>query len=207
MKTCKKCNVEKHLGEYYTAGTYKGIQQYRGVCAVCMKATPKPEKYKEKIKAYKSTDEYKEKRKAWRSQPHVQAKARAYEKANAKQRNPVRRARAKERYREDIFFRLRILCRQRTREMLRANDWQKNNKFKDYIGCSLEDLTLHIEGLFAENMSREHLLSGAIHIDHIIPLSSAKTVDELYKLCHYTNLQPLWAIDNLKKSDKMPGEQ
>jgi hypothetical protein len=40
------------------------------------------------------------------------------------------------------------------------------------------------------------------HIDHIIPLSSAKTEDELKQLCHYTNLQPLWAADNIKKSNK-----
>jgi hypothetical protein len=41
------------------------------------------------------------------------------------------------------------------------------------------------------------------HIDHIVPLSSAKTEDEVYGLCHYTNLQPLWAKDNLQKSNKL----
>jgi hypothetical protein len=41
------------------------------------------------------------------------------------------------------------------------------------------------------------------HIDHVIPLSSAKTEEEVYKLCHYTNLQPLWAEDNLKKGSKI----
>ena len=41
------------------------------------------------------------------------------------------------------------------------------------------------------------------HIDHIVPLSNAKTEDDFYKLCHYTNLQPLWSLDNLKKSNKI----
>jgi hypothetical protein len=41
------------------------------------------------------------------------------------------------------------------------------------------------------------------HIDHIIPLASAKDEDEIYKLCHYTNLQPLWWFDNLSKGSKM----
>jgi len=41
------------------------------------------------------------------------------------------------------------------------------------------------------------------HIDHIIPLSSAKTDEEVFKLCHYKNLQPLWAFENLSKGDKI----
>jgi hypothetical protein len=45
---------------------------------------------------------------------------------------------------------------------------------------------------------------GKWHIDHIIPLSSGKTEDDIIKLCHYTNLQPLWAIDNMKKGSKTP---
>ena len=41
------------------------------------------------------------------------------------------------------------------------------------------------------------------HIDHIIPLSSAKDVDELYELWHYTNMRPLSAKENLKKGNKL----
>ncbi len=41
------------------------------------------------------------------------------------------------------------------------------------------------------------------HIDHIVPLSSAKTEEDVYKLCHYTNLQPLWSKDNMSKGSKL----
>jgi hypothetical protein len=44
---------------------------------------------------------------------------------------------------------------------------------------------------------------GQWHIDHIIPLASAKSEEELYKLCHFTNLQPMWAVDNIKKGSKI----
>jgi hypothetical protein len=45
---------------------------------------------------------------------------------------------------------------------------------------------------------------GGWHIDHIIPSSSAIDIESLIKLQHYTNLQPLWAIDNMKKGSKLP---
>ena len=44
---------------------------------------------------------------------------------------------------------------------------------------------------------------GTWHIDHMIPLISAKNIDELEALFHYKNLQPLWAVDNLKKGAKI----
>ena len=44
------------------------------------------------------------------------------------------------------------------------------------------------------------------HIDHIYPLNKAKSEEDIYRLNHYTNLQPLWWYDNLKKSDKLSEE-
>ena len=55
---------------------------------------------------------------------------------------------------------------------------------------------------FTEGMSLD-IMGRDIHIDHIIPLSSAKTEEEVYRLCHYTNLQPLWAEENLKKGNRI----
>jgi hypothetical protein len=72
----------------------------------------------------------------------------------------------------------------------------------EIVGCTPEFLKEHLEKQFTEGMSWD-LMGKHIHIDHIIPLSSAKTEEEIYNLCHYTNLQPLWAEDNLKKSNKI----
>jgi hypothetical protein len=58
-----------------------------------------------------------------------------------------------------------------------------------------------MENKFTEGMSWDN--QGKWHIDHIIPLSSANSEEEIYKLFHYTNLQPLWAKDNLSKHNKI----
>ena len=79
----------------------------------------------------------------------------------------------------------------------------KRNKTFHIVGCPPEYLKEHLETQFVDGMSWNNYGRYGWHIDHIIPLSSAKTEDELYKLCHYTNLQPLWAEDNLKKSNKI----
>jgi len=96
-----------------------------------------------------------------------------------------------------------LLCGMRSRlcNYLKMCGITKKNKTFDIVGCSPEFLKEHLETQFTDGMSWDN--RSEWHIDHIIPLSSAKTEDELYKLCHYENLQPLWAEDNLKKSNKI----
>ena len=78
----------------------------------------------------------------------------------------------------------------------------KSCKTMELTGCSLEDLTKHLESKFTEGMTWENY--GQWHIDHIRPCASFNLEDpeEQKKCFHWTNLQPLWAADNLKKSDK-----
>ena len=71
------------------------------------------------------------------------------------------------------------------------------------MGCSPQFLKEYLENQFTEGMSWDNHSQYGWHIDHIIPLSSANTEEEIYNLCHYTNLQPLWAEENLRKSDKI----
>ncbi len=89
----------------------------------------------------------------------------------------------------------------RLRVFLKLKNITKNNKTFEIIGCTPQELKQHIENKFTEGMKWE-LIGRYIHIDHIIPLCSANTEEEIYKLCHYTNLQPLWCDENYKKGSK-----
>lgn len=82
-------------------------------------------------------------------------------------------------------------------------DFYKNSKTKDFLGGDFQTVKLYIEKQFSEGMTWENHSIHGWHIDHIIPLSSAKTEEELKSLCHYTNLQPLWAKDNISKGAKL----
>ena len=78
----------------------------------------------------------------------------------------------------------------------------KNNKsWIKYVDYSVEELKIHLGNKFREGMSWDNY--GEWHLDHIIPISSANTEEEIIKLNHYTNFQPLWAIDNIKKGNKI----
>lgn len=105
----------------------------------------------------------------------------------------------RKRVKEDPLYCMLLRLRSRTGAIFRAKGWDKTNKTLDLLGCTTQTLKTHLEKQFSTGMSWEN--KGDWHIDHIIPLSSAKTEDELFKLCHYKNLQPLWAEDNLKKSN------
>ena len=105
------------------------------------------------------------------------------------------------RRKNDPLFKLASNLRIRLCEALQKTTWQKNTHFSEYIGCTQEELKIHIEKQFQPGMSWDN--QGEWHIDHIIPLSSAKTEKEMYKLCRYDNLQPLWAEDNWSKNDNV----
>jgi hypothetical protein len=71
------------------------------------------------------------------------------------------------------------------------------------LGCTFLELKEHIENKFTEGMSWELVMNGKIHLDHIIPISMCKDENELKKLCHFENLQPMWAEENIRKSNKI----
>ena len=85
--------------------------------------------------------------------------------------------------------------------ILKVRIYTKKSKTYEILGCSYEDFKIYIENHFKDGMTWEN--KGAWHIDHIIPTCTAKTEEDLIRLNHYTNLQPLWAEENLKKGSKL----
>ena len=80
---------------------------------------------------------------------------------------------------------------------IKRKGFKKNSKTLHILGCSFEDFKLYIESKFEYWMTWENrgLYNGELNhgwdIDHILPISSANNEDDIYKLNHYTNLQPL----------------
>lgn len=101
----------------------------------------------------------------------------------------------------DPLFKLKCNLRVRTCAAFKSKNWSKNSKTQKLLGSDYKTVFNHIESRFTIGMTWDNY--GKWHIDHIIPLSSAKTEEELIKLFHYTNTQPLWAEDNLKKGSKI----
>lgn len=109
----------------------------------------------------------------------------------------------KKRKKIDPEYKLWCNIRNRTSYYIKLENINKNSTTYELIGLTPNELKFYLESKFTEGMSWENYGLYGWHIDHIIPLSSAKTEDEIYKLCHYSNLQPLWAEDNLKKGNKI----
>ena len=107
--------------------------------------------------------------------------------------------RVQNRRKNDPLYKLRQLMYSRLRKKIK----NKSESMSDILGCTWEEFRIHIESQFKDGMTWDNHGQYGWHLDHIIPLSSAKTEEEIYKLNHYTNLQPLWAEENLKKSDKI----
>lgn len=184
MKTCKICKLTKPLTEFNPASKYKDKLYYRTECKSCnlLKQSSdqtaqikyrRSEKGSAKKKEYKQTDKYKK----------------------------AELDRQREKYNTDKLFALKRNIRRRLLAALVAKEWKKTTHFSEYIGCTLEQLKAHIEIKFTEGMTWDNY--GEWELDHIYPLSLAKDEQEMYKLCHYLNLQPLWRCDNIKKSNKV----
>jgi hypothetical protein len=191
MKTCSKCEIEKPLTSFYKRGL-----GYKSHCKECSSIygknyyTLNKDSHNEKMSKH-----YIDNKENYRKTNKI------YKEKNKEKVNKIARLYNKKKRDEDILFKLKHNLRVRIKEYMKTKSITSKNKTFDFVGCEPKMLIQHIEEQFNDGLSWENY--GEWHIDHIIPLSSAKTEEELYKLCHFTNLQPMWALDNIKKGSKI----
>jgi len=136
---------------------------------------------------------------------NILEKKKLYHQKNKEKVLKVKKAYVKNRKRTDELFKLRLNLRSRIYCALKLRGYSKNRKTEEILGAPVAIVKEYIAAKFIDGMTWETHGNGEgkWHIDHIIPLGKAKSKDELIELCHYTNLQPLWALDNMKKSNKI----
>jgi hypothetical protein len=113
-----------------------------------------------------------------------------------------------ERRNNDIVYRIRRNSASRIGSIFRNNGYSKQSRTHEILGCSFDDLIIYLESKFEPWMNWDNYGEGIYEpnkswdVDHIMPLSSAKSEEELIKLCHYSNLQPLCSYynRNIKKA-------
>lgn len=176
-KKCSNCKEVKHLCHFY-----QQKDKPRAACKTCELA--------DKKKYYlENKDSIKDKRNSY------------YKLNTVKVREQESRYRKKRRI-KDPEFKLKNSVRNHVYQFLTKN---KINKSITYLGCSLAVLKKYLESKWLENMTWENYGRNGWHIDHIHPLSKADftNLEDVRKVLHYTNLQPLWAVDNIKKGNKI----
>ena len=105
----------------------------------------------------------------------------------------------REKYKNDTNYRIGQTLRSRIQKIIT----KKSGSTAELLGCDMDFFLSYLEEKFIDDMSWENY--GQWHIDHIRPCASFNLNDpkQQKQCCHYTNLQPLWAKDNLSKSDKI----
>lgn len=212
-KECNKCKIDKDISEFYKrSGRGTGLAGYTHICKSCTRKTNREynkndgefdekeyqKKYREKNKEIlneyikKWREDNKESIKIKRGVYYSDKKEKIIEQVGLYQ---------KERMKNDSLYKLTRGIRSLILISFKNQFTEKSKRTQEILGCSFEDFKLHLESQFDENMNWEN--QGSYwHMDHIIPISSAETKEEVYRLNHYTNFQPLFWLDNLKKGNK-----
>lgn len=109
------------------------------------------------------------------------------------------------RRKNDLNFKLRSLLRTRMIQAIKNN--QKSGHTIEILGCTIEEFKKHLEQQFKDGMTWQNHGFGKNkwNIDHIIPCASFDLSDPIQqkKCFHYTNVQPLWHFENIKKGDRI----
>jgi hypothetical protein len=210
MKTCSKCENLKSFENFYKGKLYK--DGYRNICKQCVKQYEEENKEsrKEYLKNYKEVNKENLKLKNKKYREYNSDKIIQWKEINKdcfkqyRKDNKVKISNyLKKRLDNEPVFRFKNNVRRLILHSFKRGrrNFKKLDRTEVILGCKIEEFINHISKKFTEGMTLEN--HGEWHIDHIIPLATAKTKEDVIILNHYTNLQPLWALDNLSKGSKI----
>lgn len=196
VKFCKSCKKTKEL-DY--DNFYKKLNGYSNYCKPCSILKNK-DNYAKHRESY-----LEQKRQYWKDNKESITE---YRSDNKEFLAIACRKRRKSRLKTDPIFRLRKNVPERIRNFLKSKGIRKCRNTISIVGLNNTELFDYLCGTFEMNygIPRSSIPWEMMHIDHIIPLSSALTKEEIYKLCYYTNLQLLFAEDNVEKSNSLDWE-
>jgi hypothetical protein len=195
MKNCSKCKQGKPLTDFYKNKSYK--DGYGNQCKQCTISY--------------STDKYQQNREQWIEKAAQRAKQdegrsgymSQYFKQNKERIYNIHSKYIKERYQNDPLFKLTQKTRTIISNSLRKSNHRKLSSTQNILGCTFEELKQHLELQFEPWMNWNNMGGKNItepntcwEVDHIIPISSAKTEEDVVRLNHYTNLRPLCSYNN-----------
>jgi hypothetical protein len=225
-KICSKCRIEKSVNNFCKNKSRKdGLNCYCDDCAKIYRNNW-TRNNKEKVAGYHNiyyrqrSDEVKQREKEYRvkNKKNRSLKSKEWNENHKEYRKEYgkrwrishpeyRNKYEKERLMNDLFYKFIANIRGLIRKSFKRKGYNKSSHAYEMVGLSYDELKNYLfknaKFRYPDFKEEDFLKSNKYHIDHIIPLSTAKTEKEVIKLCHYTNLQLLTAEDNLTKSNKI----
>ena len=214
-KECRKCNKVLPIVSFETLDKYNCISCHKEQKKINnikhneykkrrMRDDPEFRKRENKRKTLRDT-----KRRLTDDEWRVRSNKMKRERFKERMKDPVKRKKHQEsvnnkekrRRNSDPIFTMKKRISTRIRNYMARCGYEKKTRTHVILGIDWSGFKEHLERQFVNGMSWEN--RDRWHIDHIIPLATAQSEDDVIKLNHYTNLQPLWAKDNLSKGSKI----
>lgn len=200
-KICYRCSIEKDVTEFFKCGKCK--DGYKATCKLCLK---NDNDIRWKNYYNKNSEALKEKSKNYREENKTKVNEREKEYyLNNKEKILIKNLNYYHNKKNNPNFKLKKNIRSLIYVSLKNKGTRKNSKTSNILGCTFDEFKLHIESLWEPWMNWDNYgnpkdsivePNKTWDIDHIIPNSSATTEEELLKLNHFSNLQPLCSYHN-----------
>ncbi len=205
-KLCRICLIQKPICDFNKQK--KGKFGVQSKCKLCQSFIAKSPKAKETKKLYyqKNKEKINQYFYAWAKENKkqffdIQKKSKQKNKEKIKKYNKIYKQQQRQ---NNPNYCLSENIRGRIKKALKNNKIESTSK---YLGCTIRQLKKHLEKQFQPGMTWDNYGFYGWHVDHIKPLASfdLSNQEQIKKACHYSNLQPLWAFDNLSKGAKYAG--